>query len=139
MAFDSCSGDEEEHMKVHLRDGHLVTMCKRLPSVLTGGENVGLVQLSADAARASFAAAASLVRLGRHNDWLGSALSAIADDHRILGVDITGLPWVEIDYPEDLVFAREQIWPAIKSLDLSADRPGRLNPVGMYDTRVKVA
>ncbi|MEP6817626.1 MAG: phosphocholine cytidylyltransferase family protein [Marmoricola sp.] len=139
LAFDSCSGDDAEHMKVHLRDGHLVRMSKRLPSALTAGENVGLLQLSAYAARACFDAAATLVRRGHHHDWVGSAVSAIADAHRIFGVDITGLPWVEIDYPEDLVLAREQIWPAIESLDLCAQRPGLLEPVGMYDAGAAVA
>jgi choline kinase len=27
--------------------------------------------------------------------------------------DITGLPWTEIDFPEDIVFARQKIFPAI--------------------------
>lgn len=29
-------------------------------------------------------------------------------------VDITGLPWVEIDFPDDLVHAREQVWPELQ-------------------------
>tara|TARA_Y100001936_G_scaffold222324_1_gene238104 strand:+ start:771 stop:1517 length:747 start_codon:yes stop_codon:yes gene_type:complete len=30
------------------------------------------------------------------------------------GVDITGLPWIEIDFPEDIVRAEDEILPAIK-------------------------
>jgi choline kinase len=29
--------------------------------------------------------------------------------------DVTGVPWIEIDFPEDVVRAREQILPAIRA------------------------
>jgi hypothetical protein len=67
-------------------------------------------------------AAARLVSGGHQQDWLGSAISAIAADHVISGVDIAGLPWVEIDYPADLALARSHVWPTIESLELFAER-----------------
>lgn len=115
LAFDSGSGQDAEHMKVQLRDGQLVTMSKHLPPELTDGENVGLLHLSAAAAQASFAAAAELVRRGHKRGWLAQAVSAVAGTHPIAGVDVGGLPWVEIDYPNDLEHARERVWPAIES------------------------
>jgi choline kinase len=30
-------------------------------------------------------------------------------------LDITGLPWIEIDFPEDLERAHDEILPALKS------------------------
>jgi choline kinase len=127
LAYDSGSGGHEEHMKVQLRNGQLVGMSKQLPPAHVHGENVGLLHLAESAAQASFDAAARLIADGHHHDWLGSAISAVAGTHAISGVDISGLPWVEIDYPEDLALARSEIWPTIQSLDLFAER--RREPV----------
>lgn len=120
LAFDSGSGEEEEHMKVNLNDGRLVTMSKDLPQTATDGENVGLLHLSAAAAAASFDAAGALIDAGHDLGWLAQAVSAITSEHLISGVDIAGLPWVEIDYPDDLIAARTQIWPAIESREMFA-------------------
>lgn len=133
LAFDSGSGDDAEHMKVHLGGGRLIAMSKLLPSAITDGENVGLLHLSGAAARASFAAAGALLRHGYQRGWLAQAVSAIARTHRITGVDIAGLPWVEIDYPEDLVRARDYIWPAIDSLRGSAAPSGQAAPSRSMD------
>lgn len=113
VAFDSSSGGDPEHMKVNLCSGRLVEMRKDLPPSATSGENVGLLYLSAAAARASFHAAADLVAEGREHEWVGTAISAVARHHHIAGVDIRGLPWVEIDFPADLAAARTTVWPAI--------------------------
>lgn len=139
LAFDSGSGDDDEHMKVHLRAGRLVRMSKQLPSVSTSGENVGLLSLSAAAARATFGAAASLVLNGHLQAWVGAAVSAIASAHLIAGVDITGLPWVEIDYPEDLALARTEVWPAIESLTRSDQRRRQSSLAWSSDTVTEVA
>ena len=36
-----------------------------------------------------------------HPDWFGFE-------------DVTGLPWIEIDFPEDVVRARDEVLPAIQ-------------------------
>jgi len=122
LAFDSNSGHDQEHMKVGLRDGRLVKMSKGLPAARTDGENVGLLHLSAAVAQASFDAAAALVHSGHERDWLANAVSAVAASHPIFGVDIAGMPWVEIDYPHDLAHARTGVWPAIESLGIFGHR-----------------
>ncbi|MFN2562343.1 MAG: NTP transferase domain-containing protein [Jatrophihabitans sp.] len=121
LAMDSASGADPEHMKVHLRGDRLVLMSKQLSPRFTHGENVGLLLLKAAAAQASLAAAGALLRRGHQRGWLAQAISTIARTHRICAVDIAGLPWVEIDYPEDLVVAREVVGPAITRLN--AARP----------------
>jgi choline kinase len=118
LAFDSGSGEEDEHMKVCVRRGRLVRMSKQLPPGSCHGENVGVLRLTEAAAQAAFAAAASLVHRGQERDWLGAAVNAIAHRHPIACVDVAGVPWVEIDFPHDLAAARTQIWPRIESLEL---------------------
>jgi choline kinase len=140
LAFDSGSGGEEEHMKVQLQNGHLVGMSKQLPPTRVDGENVGLLHLAEPAARAGFEAAARLIAGGHQRDWLGAAVSAIAGTHDISGVDIAGMPWIEIDYPEDLAMARSQVWPTIQTWELFAQRRRGLTPSReVPDTRSAVA
>jgi choline kinase len=124
FAFDSSSGGEEEHMKVALRDGHLLEMRKDLPRERCQGENLGLLRLSRRAARSAFAAAELLVRAGRDRDWLASAINLVARRHRVAGVDVAGMPWVEIDFPEDLERARREVWPRIQA----SVSPGAADP-----------
>lgn len=123
LVFDSNSGDDEEHMKVRIRDGHLVGMSKKLPPSRSDGENLGILRLTEEAAEAAFDAAGALVGQGREQDWLGTAINAIACDHPIACVDVAGLPWVEIDFPRDLASARTEIWPAIQALARPVRRP----------------
>ena len=49
-------------------------------------------------------------------EWLGAAINLTAWRHRFNCVDVAGMPWIEIDFPEDLERAREIVWPAIESL-----------------------
>lgn len=123
LAFDSGSGEEDEHMKVRVRRGRLVRMSKQLPRRHCHGENVGVLRLTEPVARAAFAAAASLVRRGRERDWLGAAVNAIARHHPISCVDVAGCPWVEIDFPRDLATARTRIWPEIELFEPRRSRP----------------
>lgn len=116
LAFDSLSGGEAEHMKVSVEDGRLVEMSKQLPVERSSGENLGLLRLTEGAAEAAFDAAGALLRRGGERDWLGAAINVVADRHPIACVDVAGLPWVEIDYPDDLAAARTRIWPAIEAL-----------------------
>ena len=113
LAYDRFSGQEAEHMKVAIRDGALEEMSKQLEPSRTRGENVGLIRLTAEAAEAAFDAAEHLIGAGRVHDWLASAINAAAREHRFQCLDVAGLPWVEIDYPEDLEHARSSVMPAI--------------------------
>ena len=40
---------------------------------------------------------------------------------RFSSVDISGLPWIEIDFPEDLERAREQIYPRLSEVLTALD------------------
>jgi choline kinase len=121
LAFDSRSGDELEHMKVSVKEGLLVEMSKRLPSEHICGENLGLLRLTEGVARAAFDAAAMVLRRGGERAWLAAAINVVAGRHPIACVDVAGLPWIEIDYPDDLAAARSRVWPAIEALGRPAE------------------
>ncbi len=122
ILFDSASGDELEQMKVQVRDGRLVKMSKSLVPGQVGGENVGILKLTRGTAEATAAAAEGLIAEGHHGAWLAEAINLVAGDRTIECVDVAGSPWIEIDFPEDLVKAREQVFPRVVAGGSSAPR-----------------
>jgi choline kinase len=131
LLYDASTGDEDEQMKVHVRDGSLVEMSKTLPAERVSGENVGILRLSRETARSVAAEAASLIAAGHERAWLAEAINAVAAAHPITCVDIEGWPWVEIDFPDDLVRAREEVLPRVAAAlaPLEADHQGLVDPV----------
>jgi choline kinase len=134
IAVDSNSGDEGEHMKVRERQGRLLHMSKGLPPMDSHGESLGLVHLSPFAAQAAFSAAGSLVAGGHEDDWVTAAFNEVARRHWISCLDVAGQPWAEIDFPEDLAFARNHTWPAIAAL-----RRERRSGDGLWSTSMPPA
>jgi hypothetical protein len=72
-----------------------------------------MIRLSGPATEAAFDTAGLLVSAGRTRDWVTAAISRMARDHRVDCMDVAGLPWAEIDFPEDLEHARDHVLPAI--------------------------
>jgi choline kinase len=110
----------EEPVKLCFRDGVLVDFHKRPDQAHDSfGEWIGFLKLSPEmAARVPDAAERFL-----ENDE-ASALYEIAIRHLLLtmpagsfGVeDVTGLPWIEIDFVEDVARAEREILPRLESL-----------------------
>ena len=113
LAYDSGSGREEEHMKVHLRAGVLERIAKDLEPERCDGENVGILRFDAEAVHELFAQVDALIAGGGSNAWAPAAVDRLAARIPIQAVDVAGLPWIEIDYPGDLDVARREVWPAI--------------------------
>lgn len=113
LLYDSSSGDEEEQMKVHVHNGALVEMSKTLPPGRVSGENVGILRLTRETAESTAAAAAALIAAGHDRGWLAEAVNFAAAEHPITCIDVEGWPWVEIDFPEDLARARNEVLPRV--------------------------
>ena len=111
MTFDSSSGMNPEHMKVYSVGGVLRRISKRLPPEMTSGENVGLLRFGAAGAGGLFEAAGQALSEEGTNGWAPAAVDRVADSVAIECVDIAGMDWVEIDFPEDVREARARVWP----------------------------
>jgi choline kinase len=120
LAYDSCSGRQAEEMKLIIRGGGLAAMSKTLAPERSCGENVGMIRLSGAATEAAFDIAGRLVAAGRTQDWVATAVNRVAREHRIDCMDVAGLPWTEIDFPDDLARAREHVLPAISPAPIAA-------------------
>ena len=110
----------DEPVKIALREGAVVDLRKHLPGGLEYdqlGESVGFFRF--DAAMAATMA----IECGRfesegmadapHEEAIRNVLLRCVGEFGF--EDVTGLPWIEIDFPEDVDRARNRILPAIRA------------------------
>jgi choline kinase len=105
-------GDEE--MKVKVQGGRVLDMSKDMDPAEATGENLGIVKFSADGAGALVEIMDRLVAGGGTRDWAPKAFAAFAQNHDLFAVGTRGLPWIEIDFPEDYHRAVRDVLPAIE-------------------------
>ncbi len=103
----------EEEMKVRVEGGHVAAIAKDLPAGGYHGENLGVLKFSATGAAQLFRHVEALVAEQAVNAWAPKAYDRMIQVHPIAAVPTRGLPWIEIDFPEDLDRARTVVWPKI--------------------------
>jgi choline kinase len=112
----------DEPVKLCLRDRRIVAFGKHVdpaPAWDTQGESVGFFKLSAGMASRLRTTAESFVAAGRLEAFYEEALRVLAleGEGKAFGVeDVTGLPWIEIDFPEDIEKANRDVLPALDAL-----------------------
>lgn len=114
LAYDSVAAHGAEQTKIGLHRGRVTDLGKDLPTTGARGENLGLIKLDADGAAALRRRAEAIVDAGEEKAWVTEAVRSILAEVDVEGVNVAGLPWVEIDFPYDLDRARRQVWPAIE-------------------------
>jgi choline kinase len=114
----------DEPVKIAVREGVMVEFRKQLAPGLRYdllGESVGFFRFGPECARriANQCAGYDAEGLGDapHEEALRDVLLERPEDFGF--EDVSGLPWIEIDFPEDVVRAGEDVLPAIR-----ADFPG---------------
>lgn len=110
----------DEPVKLCVRDGVLVEFSKHpRPDVAYdfAGESVGFFRFSGDVAGRLAERTASYANNGKaeapYEDAIRDLL--LARPHDFGFEDITNLPWIEIDFPEDIARAETEILPRIES------------------------
>jgi L-glutamine-phosphate cytidylyltransferase len=111
LAVDFHSILEEEEMKVRVRNGRVRALGKELRN--GDAENLGIAKFSAAGSRVLFAKIRELLDQNLWNVMVPYAVNAIAQEYPLTAVPVRDLPWIEIDFPEDYLRAREVIYPAI--------------------------
>jgi L-glutamine-phosphate cytidylyltransferase len=107
-------GDEE--MKVKVQDQLVVDISKEIDPLDADGENVGIVKFSAAGARLLVAYMDALIGSGELKHWAPRAFLEFARNHPLHALSTRGLPWIEIDFPEDYQRAVNEVLPKIESL-----------------------
>jgi len=113
----------DEPVKVCVRNGVPIEMRKQIPSGLQYdviGESVGFFRLDQDAARKLASRAAGYVEGARASAPHEEALrDLLLEDGRAFEVaDVTGAPWIEIDFADDLARATREILPQLRMVPL---------------------
>ena len=108
---DPAFGDEE--MKVKVRRGRVVSIAKDLTADDTDGENVGIAKFGPDGARHLVRVMDRLLRAGATDAWAPKGFETFAQERPLYAVGTRGLPWIEIDTPDDYERAVREIVPAL--------------------------
>ena len=111
-------GDEE--MKVKVLGDRVIDISKTMDPADADGENLGIVKFGAHSAPHLVATLDRLVAEGGLRDWAPRAFREFARDRPLHAVGTRGLPWTEIDFPEDYQRAAREILPAIEREDHAA-------------------
>lgn len=111
----------DEPVKVCVRDGIPVELRKQVAPGLqydTIGESVGFFRLDAAGARRLATLVAGYVAGSRANMPHEEAVrDLILEQSQIIDVaDVTGLPWIEIDFPNDVARAASEVLPHLPAL-----------------------
>jgi len=114
---DFAPGDEP--VKIAIQQGKMVEFRKQLPADMaydTLGESVGFFKFNGDCAARIAHACDGYKTEGLldapHEEALRDVLLAQPSDFAC--EDVSGLPWLEVDFPEDVERAIKQILPAIR-------------------------
>ena len=111
----------DEPVKICLKDGLPVEFRKRLAPELqydTWGESVGFFRFTEATARRFAQIVAAYVEGGRADQPHEEAVrDLLLEDPRTVQVaDATGNPWLEIDFPADLLRAQNEVLPQLQRL-----------------------
>jgi choline kinase len=118
----------DEPVKLCLRDGVPVELRKQLAVGLqydTIGESVGFFRFDETTAQRFVQIVAGYVDSGRANLPHEEAVRDLllergADFHT---ADVTGAPWIEIDFPNDVARASQQVLPQLRALGTRVQQP----------------
>jgi choline kinase len=102
-----------EEMKVVVRGGRVAAIAKTLDPDQADGENVGIARFGRAGASELVEIMDDIVRAGRLREWVPRAFEAFALKRPLHAIGTRGLPWIEIDFPEDYRRAIAEVLPAI--------------------------
>ncbi len=119
VAVDKSAVLADEEMKVETNGERVLRFGKKLDPRRCSGESIGIERVDAAASALLFRALADAERAGRtdlyYEDVYGELVAQGLDAR---AVDVSDLPWFEVDTPDDLKLARQSV--AEGTLDRSA-------------------
>lgn len=114
----------EETTKVIIRNGRILALSKSITRQEYSGTFIGIATLSPQGKELLFAKIESEIATGLVNGFFNDAISHLsAEGVRVGYTETAGLPWAEIDDPNDLTFAQSEVFPRMNSTDFSDQSP----------------
>jgi len=110
--------DTGEEQKAYSRAGRVITLSKKVvPQVWDAvGENVGFFRTD-DAGGELVTLLEQVIAEGTGLEEYEEAIHRLMERHDVSPVDVTGLPWTEMDFVEDLRRAEAEVLPHVVALD----------------------
>lgn len=115
LLLDDTFIDTGEEMKAYALGRRVVAIGRKAPEPPWNqvGEGVGFFKCSARHARILREIVEQLIKDGRDDEEYELALDRLVKKVVVEWRSVTGLPWTEIDFPEDVRRARAEIWPRL--------------------------
>jgi choline kinase len=119
LLIDRGFGDTGEEVKLYTRRDRVIALGKKVvPEAWeTVGEGVGFFKCGAAAGPEFVRAMEQVIASGDGLNEYEDALHILLQRVHVGWVDVTGLPWTEIDFAEDLRRAEDEILPRVRDLD----------------------
>ena len=104
----------EETMKLKTEGTRVVAVGKHVTEREATGTFLGLAKFSAEGGRRMLTETARLVEANETNVYFTRAIeSLIVENFPVAARFIENLPWIEIDFPEELERARQEVFPQL--------------------------
>ena len=97
-------------MKIKVRTNSSSTSQKEIDPLDADGENVGIVKFGAAGAKVLVQYMNGLIASGAKKDWAPRAFLEYARHYPLHALSTGGLPWIEIDFPQDYQRAVSEIF-----------------------------
>ncbi len=118
LLMDETVQQASEECMVAARRGRVVSLSKTLPDDYEEvGEGVGFLKVQQCAVPTLLRSVRAYIKAGTLDMEYEDALAMFFQDTPVGYEKIGGLPWIEIDFPEDIERATSQILPAIRTLE----------------------
>ena len=121
LAVEYVSCGEEEVKFVTNSDNRIVKLGKYIPAEKAEGEFIGVAKFGSGITESFIEALARYARQGDRDLFFEKAVEDILDQDTFYPLDVTHIPSIEIDYPEDLEKAKEKVYPEIMRYGGSSD------------------
>lgn len=120
LLMDETVVQQSEECMVVVREDRVVALTKRMPSKFDiAGEGVGFLKVNKTDAPRLISSVEHYVHAGHLDMEYEDALEPFFREVFVGYEKIGGLPWIEIDFPEDLVRAEHEVLPQIEKTSLS--------------------
>ena len=119
LLLDKGFADTGEEVKLYTRGDRVIALGKKVvPEAWEAvGEGVGFFKCGAEAGPEFVRAMEHVIATGDGLNEYEDALNILLQRVHVGWVDVTGLPWTEIDFAEDLRRAEEEVLPRVRDLD----------------------
>jgi choline kinase len=119
LLLDKGFADTGEEVKLYTRGDRVIALGKKVVPEAWDvvGEGVGFFKCGAEAGPEFVRALEQVIQQGDGLNEYEDALHMLLQRVHVGWVDVTGLPWTEVDFAEDLRRAGDEILPRVRLLD----------------------